>query len=378
MNTHAQLILDPGNLQVLFDAISRRGYEILGPTVRDGAILYDRISSTKELPVGFTDRQEKGTYRLAKRSDDALFAYVMGANSWKRFLHVPERRLLRAEKEGNRFTMVPEVETVPRYALFGIRSCELHALDLMDRVLLRGRYVDPGYKARREGVLIVAANCVQPGGTCFCVSMKTGPRATKGYDICFTELMGGQHRLVIEVGSDLGAEIMAEVPTEPATQADLDAVDRLMREAAGHMGRKLETEGLKDALYAATNHSHWEEVAQRCLCCGNCTLVCPTCFCTTVVDTTDLSGEKAERWRRWDSCFSQEFSYIHGGSVRLSAMSRYRQWLTHKLASWIDQFGDPGCVGCGRCITWCPVGIDITEEAKALRIADQTQKGGSA
>jgi len=377
MKTHGKLILAPENLQALLDAMSSRGFEILGPTVRDGAILYDRIRSTKDLPIGFTDRQEKGTYRLAKRSDNALFSYVMGANSWKRFLHVPERRLLRAEKEGNRFTMTPETEEVPKYAFFGVRSCEIHALELMDRVLLNGLFVDQGYKARREGILIVAANCVQPGGTCFCVSMGTGPRAVEGFDLCLTELMGGQHRFLIEVGSDLGEEIMAEIPTDPATQADLDAVDKLMHDAAGHMGRKLETEGLKDALYAASNHSHWEEIAQRCLCCGNCTLVCPTCFCTTVVDTTDLSGDKAERWRRWDSCFSQEFSYIHGGSVRLSSMSRYRQWLTHKLASWNDQFGDPGCVGCGRCITWCPVGIDITEEAKVLRIADQSQKGGS-
>ncbi len=377
MNTHGKLILAPENLQALFDEISSRGYEILGPTVRDGAILYDRISSTNDLPVGYTDRQEKGTYRLAKRSDDALFSYVMGANSWKRFLHVPERRLLRAEMEGNRFTMTPEIETVPKYAFFGVRACEIQALDLMDRVLLNGPFVDQGYKARREGILIVAANCVQPGGTCFCVSMNTGPRATKGFDLCFTELMGGQHRFLIEVGSDLGEAIIAKVPTEPATQVDLDAVDKLMRDAAGHMGRKLENEGLKDALYAASGHTHWDEIAQRCLCCGNCTLVCPTCFCTTVIDTTDLSGDKAERHRRWDSCFSQEFSYIHGGSVRLSAMSRYRQWMTHKLASWNDQFGDPGCVGCGRCITWCPVGIDITEEAQALRVADQPQKGGS-
>ena len=145
MNTHGKLILAPENLQALFDEISSRGYEILGPTVRDGAILYDRISSTNDLPVGYTDRQEKGTYRLAKRSDDALFSYVMGANSWKRFLHVPERRLLRAEKEGNRFTMTPEVETVPKYAFFGVRACEIQALELMDRVLLNG-------PVRRSGI----------------------------------------------------------------------------------------------------------------------------------------------------------------------------------------------------------------------------------
>jgi Fe-S oxidoreductase len=100
-------------------------------------------------------------------------------------------------------------------------------------------------------------------------------------------------------------------------------------------------------------------------------MVCPTCFCTTVEDVSDVTGDHAERWRRWDSCFTLGFSYIHGGSIRNSGKARYRQWMTHKLASWIDQFGTSGCVGCGRCITWCPVGIDITEEARAIRDGGQ-------
>jgi Fe-S oxidoreductase len=99
-------------------------------------------------------------------------------------------------------------------------------------------------------------------------------------------------------------------------------------------------------------------------------MVCPTCFCATVEDATDLTGSATERRRVWDSCFSQEFSYIHGGSVRTSAGARYRQWITHKLATWHEQFGVSGCVGCGRCITWCPVGIDITAEARAVRQGD--------
>ena len=113
-------------------------------------------------------------------------------------------------------------------------------------------------------------------------------------------------------------------------------------------------------------HRAWSRVAERCLGCANCTMVCPTCFCATVEDTTDLSGAIAERRRKWDSCFTCEFSSIHGGSIRRSGAARYRQWMTHKLSSWWQQFETSGCVGCGRCIVWCPVGIDITEEAHAI------------
>jgi sulfhydrogenase subunit beta (sulfur reductase) len=133
------------------------------------------------------------------------------------------------------------------------------------------------------------------------------------------------------------------------------------------MGRQMDTNGLKELLQGNPTHKQWDDVAARCLTCANCTMVCPTCFCTTVEDHTDLTGQTAERVRRWDSCFTLDFSYIHGGSVRTETKSRYRQWMTHKLASWIDQFGTSGCVGCGRCITWCPVGIDITAEVAAIR-----------
>ncbi|NJL33712.1 MAG: sulfite reductase subunit A, partial [Chloroflexaceae bacterium] len=117
-------------------------------------------------------------------------------------------------------------------------------------------------------------------------------------------------------------------------------------------------------------HKRWEQVAERCLSCANCTMVCPTCFCSTVEDTTALDGSHAERWRKWDSCFTVDFSFIHGGTVRRETRTRYRQWMTHKLAAWIDQFGTSGCVGCGRCIVWCPVGIDITAEIAAMRASD--------
>jgi Fe-S-cluster-containing hydrogenase component 2 len=129
----------------------------------------------------------------------------------------------------------------------------------------------------------------------------------------------------------------------------------------------MDVTGLPELLARNLEHPRWDDVASRCLACANCTMACPTCFCSTVEDTTDLTGDHAERWRSWDSCFTMDFSHVHGGSVRTSTRARYRQWLTHKLSTWHAQFGTSGCVGCGRCITWCPVAIDLTQEVAAIR-----------
>ena len=260
-------------------------------------------------------------------------------------------------------------------AFIGVRACELRAIAIQDRVFLSGRYFDNPYKIRRDQAFIVAVNCGQAGGTCFCVSMDAGPKVETGFDLALTELVEeGRHLFVLEVGSAAGADLAKDLPARPATEEEIEAAERVVARTKGQMGRSLETDGLKELLQANPDHPRWDEVAERCLTCGNCTNVCPTCFCTTIEDTTDLVGAAAERVRRWDSCFTLDFSYIHGGSVRNSARSRYRQWMTHKLAHWIDQFGSSGCVGCGRCITWCPVGIDITEEAAAIRASPEASR----
>jgi ferredoxin len=234
-------------------------------------------------------------------------------------------------------------------------------------VFLDGPEPDPCYAARRSAAFVIAVNCTAPGGTCFCVSMGTGPRANAGFDLSLTELTDGDHRFLVEVGSADGDAVLAEIARAEASAADVDGAEALVADAASRMGRSMDAIGLRELLAASYEHPRWDEVAERCLTCANCTLVCPTCFCATVEDVTDLTGDHTERWRRWDSCFTADFSYIHGGSVRASGRSRYRQWLTHKLGTWHDQFGESGCVGCGRCITWCPVGIDLTEEIAALR-----------
>jgi ferredoxin len=364
-------VIERPGLEQLFQALTARAYEVIGPTLREGAIVYERLSSAKELPAGWTDQQAGGKYLLKRRDDDALFGYAVGPHSWKKFLHLPVRRLWQADGSAKGFQIQPEEPAHPKYAFLGVRACELHAIAIQDKVFLHGEYIDPDYKACREGLFIVAVNCGQAGGTCFCASMNTGPKVTSGYDLCLTELPPAEAQaFLVEVGSERGAELFSGLPQRRATDSDRQTAERVVAETARHMGRTLETREIKELLYRNYEHPEWDTVAARCLSCANCTLVCPTCFCTTVEDTTSLSGEHAERWRKWDSCFTIDFSYIHGGSVRATVRSRYRQWMTHKLATWFEQFGTSGCVGCGRCITWCPVGIDITAEVRAIRVSD--------
>ncbi len=365
------LAIEAKELPQLFAAISKRGFQILGPTIREGAIVYDQLKSVEDLPRGWTDEQSAGKYRLVRRQDQALFGYNVGPQAWKKFLHPPVQCLWKAKKDGSGFEIVTENPSSQKFAFFGIRACELRAIGILDKVLTGGAYCDSGYKTRRDDIFLVAVNCSQAGGTCFCASMGAGPRVTSGYDLALTEILEGKsHYFVVEIGSPLGAKVMAEVTHRDTTQKDREDVDRIVAETQEHMSRSLETAGLKELLYRNYEHPRWDEVAGRCLTCANCTMVCPTCFCTTVEDVTDLTGQNAERWRKWDSCFTMDFSYIHGGSVRTTPKSRYRQWMTHKLAAWTDQFGEIGCVGCGRCIAWCPVGIDITEEVRAIRESD--------
>jgi sulfhydrogenase subunit beta (sulfur reductase) len=368
-----QVVFERENFQQLLDALIRREYQVVGPTVRDSAVVYDEVTSAADLPAGWTDEQEAATYRLQRRASKALFGYVSSPHSWKKFLYPPVMRLWRARRENGDYRIIADDKEVPKFAFLGVRSCELHAIAIQDKVLTQGVYVDAAYQARRKNLFIVAVNCGRAGGTCFCTSMGTGPKVTGGFDLALTEIVdANRHYYVTEIGTPMGAEVMQAVSLREATAEDKRLAEQIVAETARNMGRSLDTTDLKDLLYRNSEHPRWNNVASRCLTCANCTMVCPTCFCVTVEDVTDLTGTQAERRRKWDSCFILEFSYIVGGNIRASAKSRYRQWMTHKLASWVDQFGSTGCVGCGRCITWCPVGIDITQEAREIRQSEKT------
>ncbi|HEX9031588.1 MAG TPA: 4Fe-4S dicluster domain-containing protein [Streptosporangiaceae bacterium] len=359
-------VIDVADLERLHAVLSEAGYQVIGPTVRNGAIVLAELASASELPFGWGVELAPGGYRLRERADTAAFGHSAGPQSWKNFLHPPREKLWSVRRSDGTVTAGQEPEQ--RLAFIGVRPCDLRAIQIQDQVLGTGPHARSPYARRRAGIFVVAVNCTEPGETCFCTSMGTGPGAGPGYDLALTELVKpGEHRFLVEVGSPAGARVLDQLPASPADEALSHGARTAVSQAAEMMGRSMPADVLHDLMAGSYAAARWDDVAARCLTCGNCTMACPTCFCTTVEDTTDLSGEHAERWQTWDSCFTLSFSYLPSGPVRASDRSRYRQWLTHKLGTWHDQFGSSGCVGCGRCIVWCPVGIDLTEEVAALQ-----------
>ncbi len=375
------LSIDAAQLQVLVDGLRGLGFRTVGPRIVDGAIVYAELESADQLPVGYVDRQDGGIYRLETSESAGHFDFVVGPDSLKKFLFPPREALLESVRTNGIWQMTPPAVAPPPLAIIGLRSCDLHALAIQDKVFLGGPYVDPGYQARRRNLFIVAVNCRRSAATCFCHSMKTGPDVSGGFDLALTEL---DNRFVVQVGSQRGAEVLSTTEWAVCTLQEVDdarEISNALREQMCQRGQKelvqlapgaprerfLDTSNIHDLLMDNLEHPRWSQVAERCLSCANCTMVCPTCFCASVEEVSDLSGDNVRRERAWDSCFTAEHSYMNTGTVRKTTASRYRQWLTHKLATWYDQFGTSGCVGCGRCITWCPVGIDLTEEVAAIR-----------
>jgi ferredoxin len=371
-------VLSRSGLDELIAALVAGGYRVIGPTVRDEAIVLAELSSGTDLPAGWGIDSGPGHYRLRRRGDAAVFAHSAGSQSWKQFLHPPRQALWSSDGDG--FTAAREEPA--RYAFLGVRACDLAAIAKLGTVLGGGAHADAAFAGRRQRLFVVAAGCTEPGAVCFCASMGTGPAPGPGYDLALTERIDESgHRFVVDVGSDEGQRVLAALPHRAATDAEIDDACAAVAAAATRMGRHMPAGDIAALLRESRESPHWADVASRCLTCGNCTMVCPTCFCTTTEEAVDLTGETAQRSQRWASCFETDFSYLHGGSVRVSGESRYRQWITHKLSTWHDQFGGSGCVGCGRCIAWCPTGIDITAEVgrlAELRDWAEAENGGRA
>lgn len=351
------------DFNALIAAVHDAGYRVMGPRVREGGIVFDELHAADELPVGWGDHQTPGGYRLEPRSGQRCFAWANGPQALKPILFAPREtlwRVVRDQDGGLRFEdAAPEVEPT---AVIGVRSCDLAGLALQDKHFLH-KVKDPWYRARRQGLFLVAVDCTHPAQTCFCVSTGDGPAVTGGADLALNELDEG---FLVRAYTEAGWAIRDALPLTEATEEQSKRAHREVETAAQAQVRRLPGRNLRAALFANLEHPRWNDVAERCLSCGNCVSVCPTCFCHAAREQPSLDGSTSEHVRQWDTCYSAEHSYLHGFLVRPDTHSRYRQWLSHKLGGWHDQYGRSGCVGCGRCITWCPVGIDITEEASVL------------
>jgi len=371
MNSDRRMFLPKAALDGMIETLKSRGYTVIAPTLRRDAVKLEPIARSDEIARGLRDIQDGGRYRLEEGDEAFFFECAVGPDSAKSYFFPSFQELFALDIESGRFALHQSRVQPPKLALFGLRACDLAAIRVQDRVF---GGTEPAGSARCESELyyqrvraqsmLLAVNCTRPGGTCFCDSMGTGPRVVDGFDAAMTELRSG---FVVEAGSEAGMSLFRELPVRDPSPAELELADLKMDLASKHMGRTLDTRGIVELLDRNIEHSRWDKVAARCLSCGNCTMVCPTCFCSTVSDSSDLALKKATRTRSWESCFTHQFSYTTAGPHRHTIRARYRHWMRHKLGTWREQFGVSGCVGCGRCITWCPVGIDLTEETAAIR-----------
>jgi sulfhydrogenase subunit beta (sulfur reductase) len=364
LSTGSCVALPKPELDGLLEDLRQNGFQTVGPRLRDEGIVYAQIETLSDLPRGIQTTQKPASYRMTQTGQNRFFDFIPGSQSWKQILFPARTPLFNAHKDDGKWVIEQDTEAQPHFALIGVRPCELAAIEIQDRVFMRSDFSDPVYRKRREGLFLLAVNCLHPNETCFCTSMGSGPAHKAGFDLCLTEL---DDVFLVQVGSELGRSLLVKRSFELASAfIQKNAADALEM-ATSLITRKLDTDGLPGLLMERLDSDRWTDISKRCLSCANCTQVCPTCFCWDATDLPDLSGKSARRERVWDSCFNLQYSYMAGGNTRPTIRSRYRQWLTHKLSSWKEQFGVLGCVGCGRCITWCPAGIDLTVEIPALR-----------
>lgn len=359
-------VMRASGLHRLVTTLSERFDEVIAPVVVDGVIRLRPITSALDLPTGVTDDQEAARYRLEATGTKLRFSYGLGPDSLKAIVHPPRSPVWTMRRRDGSLVVDAAPTDHTTRAVIGARACDLHALDVLARTQTGGAHADPAFEARRRELFLVAVDCTHPSSTCFCDTAGDGRAAAGGYDLALTEFEdnGNGVTYLVRAGTDRGRDVVAELDLEVAPDRLVRRVGHVLDSEVRHLMRELPPDAR--TIVADGDHPHWADVAERCLTCGNCTAVCPTCFCTDMVDEVSLDGTESERTRVWDTCFSMEYSHLGPGPHRASPRSRYRQWLSHKVGTWHEHFGESGCVGCGRCITWCPVGIDLTAEIEAL------------
>lgn len=357
-----EVFVEPEGLQALISILGQQGYQVTGPQVIDGTLLMRPMEDIKALPWGLISEQKPGQYRLTATEKTRAFAWANGPQALKPLLFAPEEPLWRYQKTTQGIDFEALSPSSSPLAVLGVRSCDLAALALQDAHFAS----DPAYQQRRQGLLLIAVNCQQPASTCFCQATGDGPNAETGFDLLLDELEQG---FALSAGSERGKTLLLQLSTHTLSEEQKNQIQATRRQAT--QTRQPQLPPIKSAKYLTSKA--WEDLERRCLSCGNCTSVCPTCFCHAHRETPSLDGLESLHSRVWDSCFNEDHSYLHGFVVRNETRFRYRQWLSHKFTYWQEQYGRSGCVGCGRCISWCPAEIDITAELQRIFEAEVDQ-----
>lgn len=351
------------DLGQLFDVLRDAGYRVVGPRIDQGAITFQDVEAVDDLPVGVTNDNAPGRVRLQEIDSARHFSWSNGAQTIKPLVYAPRESLWQVKKTEQGIQFVPTVPTLKPVAVFGARACDLAALSITDKHFLGNTYHDAYYAARRDSLFLIAVNCTHPASTCFCASTGDGPEVKAGADLVLDELDEGY---LVQAGSERGTALLAKLPLTAAAATQQQVAVQQREACVQGQVRTMPSQPALQGLMQRLEAPGWERIAEACLACGNCTAACPTCFCHRETEQPALDGSHSQHSREWDSCFNMDHSYIVGEVVRPDIARRYRQWMTHKLATWVEQYGRTGCVGCGRCTAWCPAGIDFVQEAQAM------------
>jgi sulfhydrogenase subunit beta (sulfur reductase) len=317
-----------------------KDYEVFAPVKRDRLVVFDQIHSGREAFLTFTATVMSPKEILLPQSE-TLFTYSSTDSA--------------ADLE------VPSGREKPRL-IFGIHPCDVKSLVFLDRIFNEEEYKDVYYLERRKGMVVVSMGCIKPRLTCFCTSVGGGPFSTEGSDLQLVDI-GDEY--VVQVLSDKGEKLLGKARLEDAGEDKVSLMRRVAEDAEASMAPKLNIDGLKEKLDKMFDDPIWDVLTEKCLSCGVCTYLCPTCYCFDIVDEARVSG--GERIRLWDSCQFPLFTLqASGENPRPTSKERYRQRIMHKFSYLIDNCGRIGCVGCGRCVTECPVNLDIRQIITAI------------